>query len=346
MKKMKNQINILTIAVIAIFGMTTIFSSCKKDEVLIATSIELVSGADQTSNTETLLANAIVVKVKDQNGNAFQNATVKFTVTEGAVSVTTASTDANGQASVNWTLGTTEGEQNLMVSAFKADGTSELAGSPITVKANANKVLTDVDGNTYKTVKIGNQTWMAENLKTTKYADRTPITKVEGNTEWGNLNNNNTDKAYCYPDNNDNTDYGALYTYAAATNGIVYTTVDVQGVCPDGWHLPNDAEWEELNNYLGVDVAGGKLKEIGTSHWESPNTGATNSTNFTALPAGYRKPDGEFSDIGRIAFWWTSSEETGWSDYGQTWYINYSSEGMMDKNDEKSEGKSVRCIMD
>ncbi len=163
--------------------------------------------------------------------------------------------------------------------------------------------LSDYDGNTYNWIGIGKQAWMAENLKTTRYADGSAIPHVEGTTEWDNLTV--TDKAYCWYNNSTaNRDtYGGLYTWAAAMNGAASSDANpsgVQGVCPDGWHLPSDAEWKELEMFLGMSQAeaddtgwrgtdeGGKLKEAGTTHWNSPNTGATNESGFTALPGGCR----------------------------------------------------------
>ncbi|MEQ9412714.1 MAG: fibrobacter succinogenes major paralogous domain-containing protein, partial [Cyclobacteriaceae bacterium] len=156
----------------------------------------------------------------------------------------------------------------------------------------------DFDSNFYNTIKIGNQVWMAENLKTTHYADGTPIPYVSGESNWDALTT--TSKAYCWYDddiNNKNT-YGALYTWSAAMKDATSATANpsgVQGVCPTDWHLPSDAEWTELINYLGgPSIAGGKLKEAGLLNWLSPNEAATNESHFTALPGGYRVNDGTF----------------------------------------------------
>ena len=119
----------------------------------------------------------------------------------------------------------------------------------------------------------------------------------------------------------------------------------VQGVCPSGWHLPSDAEWTQLTDYLGGEsVAGGKLKETGTTHWLSPNTGATNETGFTALPGGYRYDNGPFSDIGYSGYWWSATE--GSTDYA--WYRNmyYSSYVVDSYLNGKELGFSVRCVRD
>jgi uncharacterized protein (TIGR02145 family) len=172
--------------------------------------------------------------------------------------------------------------------------------SDITIDVYLNRVR-DIDGNYYKVVKIGSQIWMAENLKTTHYSDGTIIPLLEDSVSWINLDY--TSKAYCYYNNRvEYSDiYGALYNWAAAMNGTSSSNLNpsgVQGVCPDGWHLPSDSEWKELEMYLGMSqieanksgnrgtVEGGKLKSSGYTYWESPNTGATNSSGFTALPSG------------------------------------------------------------
>ena len=192
---------------------------------------------------------------------------------------------------------------------------------------------------------------MTENLKTTHYADGTEIPLVIDDTAWADLGDNNTDKAYCYYDNSStNADtYGALYTWAAAMNGAVTSSANpsgVQGVCPTGWHLPSDAEWTELTDYLGGEsVAGGKMKETGTTHWNSPNTGADNSSGFSALPGGHRNgDDGTFNYVGNNGFWFSSTEYNS----SLAWYRGLSSNyaSVYLSGSSKSNGFSVRCIRD
>jgi hypothetical protein len=173
--------------------------------------------------------------VKDQNGNAFANATVNFDVTEGNVSSNVEKTDIEGSVSVTWTLGSTIGIQTLIVKAYKADGITELTGSPLSITANASipTSVTDIDGNTYSVVEIGDQIWMAENLNVTKYPDGTDISRITDNIEWANLGN--TDDAYCYYENNAYGDtYGVLYTWTAAmgndTLGSTSNPIRIQGV--------------------------------------------------------------------------------------------------------------------
>jgi len=196
--------------------------------------------------------------------------------------------------------------------------------------------LTDEDGNIYKTVTIGTQTWMAENLRTTKYKDGTAISNVAGANEWGDLMTG----AYCNFNNTNNIDtiatYGRLYNWYAVNTGKL---------APVGWHIPTDAEWTKLTDYLGgQSVAGGKLKEIGTTHWDSPNIGATNETGFTALPGGYRDINCTFVSIGHVGDWWSSSERTIYNVYYRFMPDVYSNVYIGYFN--KELGLSVRCIKD
>lgn len=140
--------------------------------------------------------------------------------------------------------------------------------------------IKDIDNNLYKTVVIGSQTWMAENLRTTKYNDGIDIPYISNDNEWGNIENG----AFCTYYNTDNKDtieiYGRLYNWHA---------VKTNKLCPIGWHVPNENDWQELANYLGDELTcGGKLKERNTDHWIYPNISATNESGFTALPAGER----------------------------------------------------------
>src|SRR5574344_137160 len=166
------------------------------------------------------------------------------------------------------------------------------------------------DNQTYRIVTIGSQTWMAENLK---YLPSVvgPETGSQTTPHYYVYGYDGTNVADAKATDNYAT-YGVLYNWTAAMNGEASSTTNpsgIQGVCPAGWHLPSDAEWTELTDYLGgASVAGGKLKETGTTHWDSPNTGATNETGFTALPGGYRTNLGFFNNIGYHGNWWSATE--------------------------------------
>ena len=206
--------------------------------------------------------------------------------------------------------------------------------------------VTDYDNNSYSTVLIGTQCWMAENLKVTHYPNGDLITSITDNSAWALLADNNTDDAYCYYDNNVNMGYGALYTYAAAiADNWQWDITSGQGICPDGWHLPTDAEWTVLTDFLdGSAVAGGKMKETGTLHWDPDNIGATNESGFTALPGGTRDYFyGEFNSVGIRGYWWsaTDSDSNAWY---RGLYYNNANENRDICN--KSFGNSVRCARD
>jgi len=193
--------------------------------------------------------------------------------------------------------------------------------------------VTDVDGNTYGTVKIGTQVWMTENLRTTKYNDNTAIPLVTDNTAWSML----TTPAYCNYNNTTSIDtlknYGRLYNWY---------TVETNKLCPAGWHVPSDTEWTKLTDYLGA-MAGGRMKKQGT--WSSPNTDAINDSRFSALPGGPRHyADGSFYGAGDYGYWWSATESD--ASYAYYRYMLYINAVVYQYGNNKSYGFSVRCVRD
>lgn len=196
--------------------------------------------------------------------------------------------------------------------------------------------LTDLDGNSYPVVQIGDQYWMGTNLRTTRYCDGTSIPQITGNTEWTLASGG----AWCHYENDASHDatYGKLYNWLVMDGPC--------SVCPTGWHVPNDSDWTELTDFLGGGgVAGGKLKSTGTEYWQSPNTGATNSSGFAALPGGLRVTDaGASTDMGTDAYFWsTSSINPG---NGRYYKLTHWQSGSTRSDAEKRYGFSVRCIRD
>jgi uncharacterized protein (TIGR02145 family) len=206
--------------------------------------------------------------------------------------------------------------------------------------------ITDIDGNIYHTIGVGKRLWMVENLKTTRYADGTAITFVSNSAAWDALTT--TSKAYCWygDDINNKATYGALYTWAAATNGTASLSnpSGVQGACPTGWHIPSYGEYHESLDFNDNLTAGGKLKEAGTIHWMSPNIGATNETGFTALPGGYRDENGTFNNLRYEGRWWTSGSYD--SSQGYYYHMNYNSTANTFSYVAKMSGASIRCVKD
>ena len=197
--------------------------------------------------------------------------------------------------------------------------------------------LTDIDGNVYNTIIIGDQVWMTQNLKTTRFYDNSKIPQISDNSAWANLST----PGYCWYGNDEYANgplFGALYNWFA---------VNTYKLCPSGWHIPSEKEWITLTYYLGGDsIASGKLKEVGGDHWSSPNAAASNEFGFTALPGGYRTglAAGSFRTKKYYGWWWTATET---DDIGararlMTYDVGEIAAGTRLKNN----GYSVRCVKD
>ncbi|WP_298221700.1 fibrobacter succinogenes major paralogous domain-containing protein [Flavobacterium sp.] len=184
-------------------------------------------------------------------------------------------------------------------------------------------------------VQIGTQIWMTKNLNVSKYRNGDPIPQITDMTQWRYA----TTGAWCYYNNDpaNGAKYGKLYNW--------YAVNDSRGLTPEGWHIPNDDEWNVLNTFLGgSSIAGGKMKEVGTTHWLSPNSGATNINGFTALPGGSRGIWGEFQYIREKGCWWSTSTFGTVNTY--RWELVYQYQFFNKYIGNRSTGFSVRCIKD
>lgn len=230
----------------------------------------------------------------------------------------------------------TNGDQ-LLYKAFSGNYCTIVTDKPSVNKTTNFEFVacTDADGTNYTTVTIGSQTWMADNLKTTKYRNGDSIPVVTGNTTWSNLV---TDACCNY--NNDAANIpktGKLYNWYAANNA--------RNIAPLNWHVPTDAEWTKLTTFLGgISAAGGKLKETGNVNWLSTDNATTNETGFSALPGGFRQVDGTFDDISLGGNWWSSSEDN----TTNAWFrdMTYNSSTTDRSSENKVKGFSVRCVKD
>jgi uncharacterized protein (TIGR02145 family) len=211
------------------------------------------------------------------------------------------------------------------------------------------QTVKDIDGNVYKTVTIGTQTWMAENLKTTRFKNGDPIPLLTDDKAWSN---NLYTVGYCWYDNNESSykdAYGALYNWSTASS--------IHGLCPAEWHVSDDSDWAILSAFLKGDrVAGGKLKETGIVHWMDPNNKATNEYGFSARPGSWRYADGKFAAfIGYAGAWWSAPQ---YGNIGQLYdaIVNKTPGGVITINTWKANiekadfhkdcGVSVRCVKD
>lgn len=226
--------------------------------------------------------------------------------------------------------------QNLKYTGISGNYSTVVVDKPTRSKTITFNFIpcTDADNNNYPVVEIGEYTWMAENLKTTKYKDGTPVPNITINVDtpdsWMY-----SSEGYCWYNNDPGYKdiYGGLYKLNSLKSGKL---------CCAGWHAPNNAEWGYLTDFLeGKLVAGGKLKETGTAHWANPNTGATNESGFTALPGGSRNYGGEFHGLGLTGMFWSISNCDGPGGCG--WAIHFTSEGIS-WVDWDTQGFSVRCV--
>lgn len=233
----------------------------------------------------------------------------------------------------------------------ESDSTSETTDSTnwtIDVEIGFNPEITygtmaDQEGNTYKTVTIGTQTWMAENLRTATYNDSTPIPKVTNSDEWINL----TTGAYCTYNNTTGNLSINTYTYGYLYN---WYAVNTGKLAPKGWHVSTNEDWTILQNYLEelkqTSHIGGILKETNTLRWQPPNTGATNETGFTALPGGIRFSSGTFGGQRRVGYWWTATLDTPMVEYAFYRKLHYDSDSYTLGGAIFIYGQSIRCVKD
>jgi uncharacterized protein (TIGR02145 family) len=296
------------------------------NKVSFATSLPIVTTSavsNITPSTATCGGNVTAI-----GGTTITARGVCWSTTINPTIANSKTTDGNGNGVftsliTGLTIGST-----YYVRAYATDSAGTTYGAEISFLAN--ETVTDIDGNLYNTVTIGTQTWMVENLKTTHYRDGSLIANVTDNTAWTALSTG----AWCdYSNSSANgIKYGHLYNWYAAS--------DSHSIAPVGWHVPTDAEWTTLTTYLGGEsVAGGKLKETGTLNWTSPNTGATNETDFSALPGGISN-----TDLGIGGYWWSSSQANATMAWSR--YVHYYYSKVYTSFYSKSNRLSVRCLRD
>ena len=289
---------------------------------------------------QTVLAGSVV----DCNNQAVTNSYVAinnqvYFTNNGQFTATVCGTNCNIQGFGNnpWVSGQSQ--------QIPLQGGTQSIGNLVVCNPGGSTV-TDIDGNIYNTVIIGNQEWMQENLKTTRYKNGALIPTGLSDTLWQATTN-----GACADYDNDPTNtaiYGKLYNW--------YAVADPQGLCPTGWHEPEDWEWNVLVNSIDNSAdttcvgcsqsqfAGGAMKEIGLTHWVSPNTGATNSSGFTGLPGGSRSFNGAFAVIGILGYWWSDTQYSTSDPYYRSMGSNGS--GVFHYYSGKTVGFSVRCVKD
>ena len=345
------------------FVLTSALVSCKKESSTPNTNNNGNPVTDTTKNTSnssvvnsidcssiqltgTLkkgeIANLVSVKINYSGGNgkAYDSQTISSTGVSGLSAKREAGVLVNGNGSLTYVISGTPTIAGTSSFAITLGGKN--CSFSLTIEDDnlsgiiAGENIIDIDGNSYKTVHIGGQHWMAENLRVTKFNDGVSIPQAISSSAWVNADV----PARCYYDNNiSNAKYGILYNWSVVGD----YSINSKNVCPTGWHVAKDIEWVDLANYLGGEqIAGGKLKEVGLTNWESPNTDASNSALFNALPGGLRTSDGDFYWVKNRGYWWTSSEL---NVYGAKYRVIKFDGGNIDwSNEAVRTGMSIRCI--
>jgi uncharacterized protein (TIGR02145 family) len=318
--------NLVKLFDLSILFFSSILYSCNREEIPTLTTAEITN-----ITTTSAITGGIII---NDGGDEVSSCGVCWNTSGNPTTANSKTSDVTGKESFSSSLTQLIPNTYYAVRAYATNSAGTGYGNElnfVTLDLTIGSVV-DIDGNTYKTVTIGTQTWMAENLKTTKYNDGTPIPLVTDNTTWKSL----ITPAYCWYNNDASTykdTYGALYNWYAAASGKL---------CPTDWHVPTDVQWSILSTYLGGEsVAGDKMKEEGATHWKNFNNASTNVSGFTALPGGGRV-GGSFSSIEESGAWWSSTEAN--TDYALCRELDDNIVELLTGGLEKNMGFSVRCI--
>jgi uncharacterized protein (TIGR02145 family) len=271
--------------------------------------------------------------ITDAGGDSVTVRGVVWSTTPGpTVALPTKTSNGTGTGSFTSNLSGLSINTTYYVRAYATNAVGTAYGNEISFTTL--NLPVDIDGNAYDTVVIGTQVWMSKNLRVSKYRNGDAIPTNLINTTWQNT----TSGAYAIYDNTATNDsiYGKLYNW--------YAVADPRGLCPVGWHVPSDAEWSTLENFLdGSSVAGGKMKSV-SPLWLSPNSGATNSSGFSGLPGGNRNSSGTYVNVGYLGYWWSSTQFSTTSAWLRSLFYN---NGDVNRNYYfKRFGFSVRCVRD
>jgi uncharacterized protein (TIGR02145 family) len=269
------------------------------------------------------------------------------------IALSTRTSDAIGSGTFSSSLTGLTINTTYYLRAYATNSIGTSYGNEISFYTLKDNQTTDIDVNIYNTVNIGSQVWFKENLKTTRYASGDQIPNVTNTAQWQNL----TSGAWCYynDDSQYNTSYGKLYNWQAVA--------DTRKVCPSGWHVPSDAEWKTLEQYLGMDPfelnvtnfrgstpnVGGKLKKVDAALWTAPNLGATDETGFSAIPGGRYNQDGTFTNLTLEGTWWSSTLAIANTNLAWLRILNYNNRGSYRSIPTGSMiggGFSIRCVKD
>jgi uncharacterized protein (TIGR02145 family) len=336
----------------SVLMITLLVISCKKEQTETTqdsnkkenVKLPTLTTIEVTSITETSAKTGGSI-IGDSNEVVTQRGVVWSTSPNPTIVDTNKTNDGSGVGNFISTITGLTGNTKYYVRAYATNSAGTAYGNELsftTSQSGGGGIVTNpgagvtFDGYNYSSIVLGNgQEWMAENLRTTSYANGDPIPNVSDATQWRNL----TTGAWAHYDNDNpnESSYGKLYNW--------YAVSDSRNMCPTGWRVPSDSDWTDLINYLGgAAVAGGKMKSVGSQYWQSPNTSATDESGFSGLPGGYRTDVGDFITIRSNGNWWSSTELH--SNYAWYYLLN-SRNGIVSKEyNYYRSGLSVRCIKD
>jgi uncharacterized protein (TIGR02145 family) len=279
----------------------------------------------------TANSGTIRVIITNDGGASITNKGICYSTSSSPTTANDSSNDGTGIESFLSLVSGLQSNTTYYIRAFATNSVGTQYGNELSFKTLS--PISDADGNSYNVTQIGTQIWMAENLKTTKFNDGSSIPNVVNDGDWSTLITpgfawyNHDASTYKSP-------YGALYNWYTANSS---------NLCPQGWHVPSDNEFQTLNSYLAENIAN-KLKETGTLHWVSPNSGATNESGFSGLPGGWRFNGGGFSGLNNYGRYWSSTEFSSTQSYVRL--LDYGNQDFYRINDNKVTGFSIRCIKD
>ncbi|MEI6556547.1 MAG: fibrobacter succinogenes major paralogous domain-containing protein [Paludibacter sp.] len=310
---------------VALIMFIMFLTACEKKETII--TVPVLSTTEVSNLTLTTCKSGGIIT--SDGGAAISARGVCWSTSPTPTIADRKTTDGTGTGTFISTIDKINADSTYYIRAYATNAAGTAYGNVVA------SLLTDLDGNIYHKVTIGTQTWMVENLKTTRYRTGEGITNNKSNLSWSTANYG----AWC-DYNNDSINgkkYGKLYNWSAIS--------DSRNIAPVGWHVATNADWATLVAKLGGEgVAAEKLKEIGITHWSGTNINVTNESGFTALPGGYRSPGGSFAEIGDFGYWWTSTEYS--STDVRYWFMTYNNLYVHNDYNTKLYGRSVRCVKD
>jgi uncharacterized protein (TIGR02145 family) len=330
-RNMKRRFFSTTAAIICLIAFSII--SCKEQDEVNSISV-LSSDTINRITQKSAIVNSIITA---DAGITITSRGVCWSKSQLPTILDIKTTDSSGTGNFESLINGLEANTAYTVRAYASSASGTYYGNLVsftTLKPfpENGSVVKDIENNTYHTIVIGNQVWLKENLNVTKYRDGGSIIDLTDLNNWSEVNNSYGAYSNYNNDTNLSAIYGKLYNWYAANNS--------RGICPVGWHVPTQKEWHELIDFLGGNaIAGGSLKENGTTNWYSPNVGGSNISGFTALPSGYRELDGTFQSLGYTTYIWSSTEF-----YALALGNNENNIGSTFAD--RSEGFSVRCVMD